>query len=343
MTERRTDIALDLSDSESQALYDDHAKRLLGYRWILAAFLKEVLPEVAGYTVAQIVEMIDPDIQISTTRLHPDLRVRGLNTEYKDVPDEHDNGKKKKRSRQIRFDILFRIRLPEGARRFLINIEIQKEKPEKYVLLDRATAYGAQEITSQLNVEYLEGSYSDMLPVCSIWIVAGQEENTISTWELKEETDGIPGMWGEADKLRLMILGFNERSRHQEGEKPVWNLLRGLFSTTMKTEEKLAILEKYDVPVIEDVEEEVEDMCNLGQGVYENGWLEGQQHGIMLGEKRGEKRGYRKGYMAAEENLAKRMDRLKREMIEAGRQMELLDAVGNPEKMERLFREFGIE
>lgn len=47
--------------------------------------------------------------------------------------------------------------------------------------------------------------------------------------------------------------------------------------------------------------------------------------------------------MAAEENLAKRMDRLKREMIDAGRQMELLDAVGNPEKMERLFREFGIE
>ena len=333
MTKRTTDIALDLSDSESQSLYDDHAKRLLEYRWILAAFLKEVLPEVAGYTVAQIVEMIDPDIQISTTRLHPDLRVRGLNTEYKDVPDEYEQDGKKKRSRQIRFDILFRLR-PSGIRRFLINIEIQKEKPEKYVLLDRATAYGAQEITSQLNVEYLEGSYSDMLPVCSIWIVAGQEENTISIWELTEETDGIRGMWGEADKLRLMILGFNERSRHQEGEKPVWNLLRGLFSTTMKTEEKLAILEKYDVPVIEDVDREVEDMCNLGQGVYE----QGQRHGIMLGEKRG----YRKGYMAAEENLAKRMDRLKREMVDAGRQMELLDAVGNPEAMDRLFEEFGL-
>ncbi len=320
MTKRTTDIALDLSDSESQSLYDDHAKRLLEYRWILAAFLKEVLPEVAGYTVAQIVEMIDPDIQISTTRLHPDLRVRGLNTEYKDVPDEYEQDGKKKRSRQIRFDILFRLRLPSGIRRFL--------------LLDRATAYGAQEITSQLNVEYLEGSYSDMLPVCSIWIVAGQEENTISIWELTEETDGIRGMWGEADKLRLMILGFNERSRHQEGEKPVWNLLRGLFSTTMKTEEKLAILEKYDVPVIEDVDREVEDMCNLGQGVYE----QGQRHGIMLGEKRG----YRKGYMAAEENLAKRMDRLKREMVDAGRQMELLDAVGNPEAMDRLFEEFGL-
>lgn len=342
MTKRTTDIALDLSDSESQALYDDHAKRLLGYRWILAAFLKEVLPGAAGYTVAQIVEMIDPDIQISTTRLHPDLRVRGLNTEYKDVPDEHDNGKKKKRSRQIRFDILFRIRLPEGARRFLINIEIQKEKPQKYVLLDRATAYGAQEITSQLNVEYLEGSYSDMLPVCSIWIVAGQEENTISTWELTEETDGIPGMWGEADKLRLMILGFNERSRHQEGEKPVWNLLRGLFSTTMKTEEKLAILENYDVPVIEDVEEEVEDMCNLGQGVYE----QGQRHGIMLGEKRGEergeKRGYRKGYRQAEEDLSNRISLLGDAMSLAGREAEFVAAMKDPRKREQLFEEFGI-
>ncbi|WP_285943176.1 hypothetical protein, partial [Faecalibaculum rodentium] len=65
---------------------------------------------------------------------------------------------------------------------------------------------------------------------------------------------------------------------------------------------------------------------------------QGQRHGIMLGEKRG----YRKGYMAAEENLAKRMDRLKREMVDAGRQMELLDAVGNPEAMDRLFEEFGL-
>ncbi len=46
--------------------------------------------------------------------------------------------------------------------------------------------------------------------------------------------------------------------------------------------------------------------------------------------------------MAAEENLAKRMDRLKREMVDAGRQMELLDAVGNPEAMDRLFEEFGL-
>ncbi|WP_297969951.1 hypothetical protein [uncultured Faecalibaculum sp.] len=79
-------------------------------------------------------------------------------------------------------------------------------------------------------------------------------------------------------------------------------------------------------------------MCNLGQGVYE----QGQRHGIMLGEKRGEKRGYRKGYMAAEENLAKRMNQLKTEMVKAGREMELLAAVGDPEAMDRLFEEFGI-
>ncbi|WP_294730585.1 hypothetical protein [uncultured Faecalibaculum sp.] len=66
MTKRTTDIALDLSDSESQALYDDHAKRLLGYRWILAAFLRESLPEVARYTTAQIVEMTDPDFHHQT-------------------------------------------------------------------------------------------------------------------------------------------------------------------------------------------------------------------------------------------------------------------------------------
>lgn len=37
MTERTTDITRDLCDSQSQALYDDHAKGLRGYRWSLAA------------------------------------------------------------------------------------------------------------------------------------------------------------------------------------------------------------------------------------------------------------------------------------------------------------------
>uniref|UniRef100_UPI00271205E2 hypothetical protein n=1 Tax=uncultured Faecalibaculum sp. TaxID=1729681 RepID=UPI00271205E2 len=134
MTQRKTSIALDLSDSDRQALYDDHAKRLLGYRRVLAAFLKQVLPELKPYPAGQIVTMIDPDIRISTKILHPDLKIRGLNTEYReklrhrqDLPADESKG--------IRFDILFRVQLPAGAREILINIEIQKDKPKNYELL----------------------------------------------------------------------------------------------------------------------------------------------------------------------------------------------------------------
>ncbi|WP_300508911.1 hypothetical protein [uncultured Faecalibaculum sp.] len=345
MTQRKTSIALDLSDSDRQALYDDHAKRLLGYRRVLAAFLKQVLPELKPYPAGQIVTMIDPDIRISTKILHPDLKIRGLNTEYReklrhrqDLPADESKG--------IRFDILFRVQLPAGAREILINIEIQKDKPKDYELLPRAVSYLGELIASQTDREYVAQDYDRLMPVCSIWIVAGQDRNTITAYNLTEKTTGEPDMWGKAELVQAVILGFNEESKPEPGEEPVWNLLRGLFSTTMSVVDRLGILEDYGIPTVQDVEEEVLDMCNLGQGVYEKGKrageLQGIQQGIQQGIEQGLRQGLQQGIEQGQAESEQRISQLKQLMVEADRTEEFLAALDDRQALSRLYREFGI-
>ncbi|WP_294731188.1 hypothetical protein [uncultured Faecalibaculum sp.] len=172
--------------------------------------------------------------------------------------------------------------------------------------------------------------YDRLMPVCSIWIVAGQNRNTITAYNLTEKTTGEPDMWGKAELVQTVILGFNEESKSEPGEEPVWNLLRGLFSTTMSVVDRLGILEDYGIPTVQDVEEEVLDMCNLGQGVYEKG------------ERYGRREGRREGLIEGRTETEQQISQLKQMMVKADRTEEFLAALDNPQVLYRLYREFGI-
>ena len=57
-----------------------------------------------------------------------------------------------------------------------------------------------------------------------------------------------------------------------------------MLSSNLEVEEKLDIIEKeYDILVEDDIREEVEEMCNLSQGIkekaFEGGYTEGKQNG----------------------------------------------------------------
>ncbi len=137
-------------------------------------------------------------------------------------------------------------------------------------------------------------------------------------------------MWGKAELVQTVILGFNEESKSEPGEEPVWNLLRGLFSTTMSVVDRLGILEDYGIPTVQDVEEEVLDMCNLGQGVYEKG------------ERYGRREGRREGLIEGRTETEQQISQLKQMMVKADRTEEFLAALDNPQVLYRLYREFGI-
>ena len=48
-----------------------------------------------------------------------------------------------------------------------------------------------------------------------------------------------------------------------------------MLSSSLEAEEKLDIIEKeYDIPIEDDIREEVEEMCNLSQGIKEKTYAE---------------------------------------------------------------------
>ena len=54
-----------------------------------------------------------------------------------------------------------------------------------------------------------------------------------------------------------------------------------------------------------DYESEVAEMCNLSDGVYNNGKLEGMKEGIMKGMKEGRMEGIKEGQLEAKLNSVK--------------------------------------
>ena len=58
-------------------------------------------------------------------------------------------------------------------------------------------------------------------------------------------------------------------------------MLNTLFSNELGKKERLIKLEnEFDISIDNDLKEEVEEMCNLGQGILERGEARGRQEGI---------------------------------------------------------------
>lgn len=65
-------------------------------------------------------------------------RITGLNTENQ----EHAEG-------LVRFDIVFYVRMKDGLSQIIINVEAQKDEPQRYGILNRAVFYVSRLISSQ--------------------------------------------------------------------------------------------------------------------------------------------------------------------------------------------------
>jgi predicted transposase YdaD len=97
----------------------------------------------------------------------------------------------------------------------------------------------------------------------------------------------------EHDDLSTTILVcLGERSE----EPTLTDLLEVALSNKIDPEEKIKILEeKYSIPMTIDLEEEVMNMCNLSQGIKEEG--------IEIGLERGLERGHEERTIISIENL----------------------------------------
>mgnify|MGYP000844380240 FL=1 len=141
--------------------YDQHAKRLLSQRTIMARLLKRTVPEFKDVAIADIAEKyIEGSPQISEipvardktnaarNALHTPKEFLGDATESVGITEGW-----------IRFDILFHARAPKSGEliTLIINVEAQRTQRRSklgYALLRRAIYYASRLLSSQKETEF---------------------------------------------------------------------------------------------------------------------------------------------------------------------------------------------
>lgn len=124
--------------------------------------------------------------------------------------------------------------------------------------------------------------YDDIKNVYSIWICMNMEKNSMCHIHLTKDDIVDNQKWkGNLDLLNIIMIGIGEEVPRREEGYELHRLLGAVFSKKLTLEEKLNILQEYDVPVEEEFRKDVNEMCNLGEGILEDG--------IEIGLERGRK------------------------------------------------------
>ncbi len=128
---------------------------------------------------------------------------------------------------------------------------------------------------------------------------------------------------GNRDLLNIVLLGVpNEVPQQGEGYE-LHRLLCALFSVGVSWEERIDILEnEYFMDAKGELGEELKEMCNLSQGIWERGIERGIEQGIGQGEQR--------------------MSDLIRKLNDTGRADDVMKAACNEEYRKKLYVEFGM-
>ncbi len=303
MTE--THVTQTLLAAREETQYDECIKKILANKKILAYILRNTVKEFKGMNPDEIAACIEGEPQISTVPIaggrtnqffHSDSKktnqklermkesynknlpenqtISGMNTEDSEIGEG-----------LIRYDIIFYVRTKDGVSQIIVNVEAQKNEPNTYDILNRAIFYTSRMISSQKNRDFDNMQYNDMKEVYSIWLCMNMKEPSIHHIHLtNEELIGHHDWKGNLDIFNIVMVGIAENLPEQSERYELNRLLTTLLSQNIKERDKLSIIEKeYGIVTDDGLTEEVEQMCNLGQGLLERGIAEGEERGRKAG------------------------------------------------------------
>ena len=266
--------------TDRDAQYDNSAKRLIAHKIILARILIKTVEKFKGMDPLEVAALIEGIPYISTVPVEPGLtnavhfqngkRIVGFNTENQELNEG-----------LVRFDIVFYVRMKDGLSQIIINVEAQKDEPSDYEILNRAVFYVSRLVSSQKERDFENSSYDDIKSVYSIWICMNMEENTMSHIHLtKEDLIGSYEWKGNLDLLNIIMIGLAKELPEHDETYELHRLLGALLSRELTVDEKLDIIGKeYDIPLEENFRKDISTMCNLSQGVKEEGIAIGRAEG----------------------------------------------------------------
>ena len=268
--------------TDKDAQYDNSAKRLIAHKIILARILVKTVEEFKGMDPIEVAALIEGLGYISAVPVEPGLtnavhfqngqRLVGFNTENQELNEG-----------LVRFDIVFYVRMKDGLSQIIINVEAQKDEPQRYGILNRAVFYVSRLISSQKERDFENTEYDDIKRVYSIWVCMNMEENSLSHIHLiKDDLVGYHDWRGKLDLFNIVMIGLAKELPGQGEQYELHRLLGALFAEGLTAGERLNIIkEEYDIPIEQTIEQEVDVMCNLSQGIKETGIAEGRAEEII--------------------------------------------------------------
>ncbi|HBA68612.1 MAG TPA: hypothetical protein DCZ40_04555 [Lachnospiraceae bacterium] len=285
-----TELGNAINAADTDAQYDEKAKRLLSNKIILAHILVKTVDEFQGMNPKDVVPHIEGGPFISMVPVEPGLtntvakptkdgqRIVGLNTENAEINEG-----------LIRFDIICYVRMKDGISHVIINLEAQKDEPISYHILNRAVFYVSRLISSQKERDFVKANYNDIKRVFSIWICMNMDENSMDHVHLTD--DKLLGSYpwkGGLDLLNIVLIGIANKLPEHDDRYELHRLLGTLLSMELSVDEKLGIMAKeYSISVDDRIREDVSTMCNLSQGIREKGRAEGEVGFILSMHKKG--------------------------------------------------------
>lgn len=270
-----TQLSNDIDITAYKSAYDECCKSLLAHKSILAHILKECVSEFKDYDTKYIAEnCIENNPEISKASVHRNSKdtekITGISTEDKTI----DEG-------AVYYDIRFVATLPETNEsiRLIINIEAQNSYHPGYSLVRRGLYYCCRLISSQYETEFTGSDYDNIKKVYSIWICTNTPanvQNTITRYKIAEENiiGNVKEKVKNYDVMNVIMVCLDKDSENvNNNQNGILKMLRILLSDRVNPISKKVILDD-DFDVELDVKE-LNNMCNLSDGVYIRGKTEG--------------------------------------------------------------------
>lgn len=104
----------------------------------------------------------------------------------------------------------------------------------------------------------------------------------------KEDMIGSYEWKGNLDLLNIIMIGLAKELPEHDETYELHRLLGALLSRELTVDEKLDIIgNEYDIPLEENFRKDMSTMCNLSQGVKEEGIAIGRREGLEEGRREG--------------------------------------------------------
>ncbi len=275
------DLSTTLIAADRKAAYDTAVKEILADKQVLAWILRGTTTEFSDMDVENIIPYIE-NPSISSVAVNPGLTnsnqsaVTGLPQEsciiYENV---------------VYYDVRFFVRNPfttsKKSIHIIVDLEAQKDSNPGYDLVTRGIFYCGRMLSEQAGRNFTKSNYDSLDKVYSIWICLNcpsDAANTISRYSISHEA--IYGDYKDRsrhDMLQVVMVRLpSERGYGITPNSPssLHEMLYDLIVRKIEPPKKVELLkDKYGMKM-ENHEGRISTMCNLSEGLIEQGIEQGK-------------------------------------------------------------------